>query len=85
MIDILIKNGNVYTMPIAVIPWDMYGVEYPLWILWTAKTLYPDLIDKDIIIETREFYKQFFDVELTDTQINYILNGLAPNGTKITK
>ena len=80
-----IKNGNVYTMPIAVIPWDMYGVEYPLWILWTAKTMYPDLIDKDIIIETREFYKQFFDVELTDTQINYILNGLAPNGTKITK
>ena len=80
-----IKNGRVYTMPIAVIPWDMYGVEYPLWILWTAQTLYPNLIDKDMVIETREFYKLFFDVELTDTQINYILNGLAPDGTKITK
>ena len=80
-----IRNSHVYTMPIAVIPWDMYGIEYPLWILWTAKTLYPDLIEKDIVVETREFYKQFFDVELTDTQINYILNGLAPDGTKITK
>lgn len=80
-----VKNGRVYIMPIAVIPWDMYGVEYPLWILWTAKTLYPDLIDKDMVTETREFYKQFFNVELTDTQINYILNGLAPDGKAIIK
>lgn len=80
-----IKNGNVYTMPIAVIPWDMYGVEYPLWILWTAKILYPELIDKDMVEETREFYKQFFDVELSDTQINYILSGKGPDGTKISK
>ena len=80
-----VKNGRVYTMPIAVIPWDMYGVEYPLWILWTAKTLYPDLIDKDMLTETREFYKQFFNVELTDEQINYMLNGMAPDGTAINK
>ena len=80
-----IKNGHVYTMPIAVIPWDMYGVEYPLWILWTAKTLYPELIDKDIVSESRDFYKRFFNIELTDVQINNILNGLGPDGTKISK
>ena len=77
-----VSEQRIYKIPIGFIPWDFYGVEYPLLKLWVAKQLYPDLIEIDMHSTVKDFYKDFYSVELTDTQIDYILKGLSPDGTE---
>jgi len=40
---------------------------------WLISLTYPEAFKFDIVSETREFYKLFLDLELTDTQIYKIL------------
>ena len=77
-----VKNNHIFQIPIGFTAWDFYGVEYPLLKLWVSKMLYPELIDKDMHVETKEFYKQFFGKDFSDEQIDYILKALNPEGNR---
>ncbi|MBN2107141.1 MAG: ABC transporter substrate-binding protein [Deltaproteobacteria bacterium] len=72
-----VKNKRVYQMPIGISRWGHPGsLETPLALLWTAKTLYPDSFpDLDITAETRAFYKQFFNYDLSDELLQQMLSG----------
>ena len=77
-----VKNGKVYGNPKGVFSWDRYGAENVLQILWAAKTIQPDLFkDVDIKAKTKEFYKEFLNHDLSDTEYGYILKGLNPDGS----
>ncbi|WP_181391852.1 ABC transporter substrate-binding protein [Methanospirillum lacunae] len=70
-----VKDGHVYLNPKGVFYWDRYGAEEALQIQWAAKTLYPDLFkDLDIKDVLKKFYTEFFDYNLTDDDINSIMN-----------
>ncbi len=83
-------NGNMLEInaeeipninPAGVFSWDRYGAEGALQILWAAKTLHPEIFkDLDIAAETKKFYKEFLHYDLNDNEVNYILNGLDPEG-----
>ena len=76
-----VKNKRVYVNPTGVFSWDRYGAEGALQILWAAKILHPEIFkDIDIAAETKKFYKEFLHYELSDDEVNYILNGLDPTG-----
>ncbi|WP_103601001.1 ABC transporter substrate-binding protein [Campylobacter concisus] len=76
-----VKNKRVYVNPTGVFSWDRYGAEGALQILWAAKILHPEFFkDIDIAAETKKFYKEFLHYELSDDEVNYILNGLDPTG-----
>ena len=75
-----VQEERIYQIPMDFISWDYYGVEFPLYLLWTSKQLYPDLIDKDMFTEAKNFYKKFYSIDLTDEEITYILDGLNPEG-----
>ena len=76
-----VKNKRVYVNPTGVFSWDRYGAEGALQILWATKTLHPKIFkDIDIAAETKKFYKEFLHYELSDDEVNYILNGLDPTG-----
>ena len=76
-----VKNKKVFINPAGVFSWDRYGAEGALQILWVAKTLHPEIFkDIDIAAETKKFYKEFLHYELSDDEVNYILNGLDPTG-----
>ena len=76
-----VKNKRVYVNPTGVFSWDRYGAEGALQILWAAKTLHPENFkDLDIVAETKKFYKEFLHYELSNNEVNYILNGLDPEG-----
>jgi iron complex transport system substrate-binding protein len=72
-----VKNKRVYQMPIGISRWGHPGsLETPLALLWTAKTIYPEyFMDIDIAAETRAYYKQFFNYDLSDELIRQILSG----------
>lgn len=76
-----VKSKEIYNVPVGLIPWDQYGVEYPLLCLWTAKVLYPDQFsDIDMIDETKSFYEKYCGVTLTESDVQHLLEGKAPNG-----
>lgn len=70
-----VKNNRVYTNPRGLYLWDRHGVEEALEIQWLAKTLYPDMFSSLDINETmKDFYKKFFNYDLTEEDIQSILN-----------
>ena len=77
-----VKNGKIYGNPKGVFSWDRYGAENVLQILWAAKTIQPDLFkDVNMKVKTKEFYKEFLNHDLSDTEYGYILKGLNPDGS----
>lgn len=70
-----IKNSKVYVNPQGVYLWSVRSGEAALQPLWTAKTIHPDIFeDIDMNKETKNFYKTFYNYNLTDDEVNSILN-----------
>lgn len=73
-----VKNDHVEVVPTGVFFWDS-GVQKPLLMLYLASTLYPETFsDVDMKAETKSFYSEFFDYDLTDEQAEQILAHLDP-------
>lgn len=79
---VAIKEGNVFKVPMSITAWNRYGVEIALMIPWTAHVVYPDVYEFDAAYETKMFYKEFMGYELSNEQVDLMLNGLMPNGEK---
>ncbi len=71
-----VQDKKVFAIPIGISRWGHPGgLETPLAILWTAKKVYPDLFeDIDLKKEIAQFYKTFFNINLTKEMIDKILN-----------
>lgn len=68
-----VKNEKVYKMPLGMYRSYTCGVDTPVTLLWMAKTVYPELFtDIDITEETKSYYKEVFDIELSDEQAERI-------------
>jgi iron complex transport system substrate-binding protein len=73
-----VKNGMVLLPPNGVMYWD-YSSECVLLMQFAAKTLYPDLFeDIDMIKETKDYYKTFYNYDLSDENAKNILSHLPP-------
>lgn len=72
-----VKTKMVYQMPNGISRWGHPGsLETPLGLLWTVKTIYPSFYkDVDLLSETKKYYKEFFNLDLSDKIANQILQG----------
>lgn len=60
-----VANGNAVATPAGVFFWDS-GIQKILYLVYIAKTIHPDLFeDVDMAQLVVDFYKDFFDYELT--------------------
>ncbi|MBQ7743757.1 MAG: ABC transporter substrate-binding protein [Lachnospiraceae bacterium] len=76
-----VKDREVYKLPLGMYRTYTPGIDTPITLLWFAKTAYPGLFsDVDLVKETREYYKNIFDVDLTDDEIKSIFNPDANAG-----
>lgn len=70
-----VKDGEVYTTP--AVPFNWFdrppNVMRLMGIQWFATVCYPD-IDIDINQETKDFYKLFYKMDLSDEQVESLLN-----------
>ena len=74
-----VQNGRVYSNPRGVFAWDRYGVESALQPQWCAQLLYPERFeDFDMNAEVKTFYRDFFNYELSDEQVQMILDYVTP-------
>lgn len=70
-----VKNKRVYKAPIGIYRWDAPGIETPLMIKWIEDRIDGKPVDDaDIQDEIRQFFRQFFNVNLTDAQMRDILS-----------
>lgn len=79
-----VKNRKVYKAPIGIYRWDAPCVETPLMIKWIAKVINPDTFTEyNMRDELRAFYKHFFNYELSNAELDQILNSVLNPELKI--
>lgn len=65
-----VKNNNITTFPSEIESWDYPTPSSILGIMWLTNKLHPEEYDKDTYTkEAKKFYKEFFNIEVTDTQL----------------
>lgn len=78
-----VKEKRVYKTPIGIYRWDAPGVETPLMMEWLAKVIQPEIF-KDIKFNSdlKKYFKNYFNYELTDSDVAQILNHEANKNSK---
>ena len=74
-------NNRIYLAPLGISPFDRFGAEFAMMIPWVASQAYPELFTYDVAKEVKDFYQTFSGYTLSDDEVNYIVNGLKPDGT----
>jgi iron complex transport system substrate-binding protein len=72
-----VKEGKVFVRPSGLFTWSRPSIESAaLFPLWMAVKAYPDKFqDVSLEDEFKQFYLEFFDLELTDTEVANIISG----------
>lgn len=72
-----VREGNVYQLPVGISRWAHPGsLESPLAALYIAKLLYPDYFeDIDMVQEIQVFYETYFEISLSEEDIQMIISG----------
>jgi iron complex transport system substrate-binding protein len=71
-----VKNGNVYRIPAGMFIWNRPcsegAAQFPIWLAMIAyPQLFPDMTPQS---EVKRFFKEIFNYELTDEDVDKILN-----------
>lgn len=70
-----VKNENVNKIPLGMYRWYVTCSDSPMMLLWMAMQNHPEQFeDVDFNEKMKEFYKKFYDMEITDEDIEQIVN-----------
>lgn len=78
-----VKNNRVYSIPIGVTAFEQLSAMTPIFLYDQANKIYPELFSFDIPTMVKETILEYFGYQMTDTEVEYMLNGLAPDGTSL--
>ncbi|EFU77815.1 ABC transporter substrate-binding protein, partial [Lachnoanaerobaculum saburreum] len=68
-------NKQVYKFPLGMHRWWPPSTDAPLSLWWIAKTTYPEKFeDINMDEKIKEYYKKFYGMDLTEEDVNSILN-----------
>jgi iron complex transport system substrate-binding protein len=75
-----VKNGDVYVCPYGIYLWNVRSGEGAMVSPWLGKLLYPELFeDVDPVGIVKDYFKRFYNTEITDEKAEQILAGDASN------
>lgn len=70
-----VQNREVYKMPLGTYRSYTPGTDTPVTLYWIAQKVYPNLFaDVDVEQEVKSYYKDMYNIDLTDDQINRMYN-----------
>lgn len=70
-----VQNGKVYQAPFGTAVWSMGTAETLLQLSWAGTIINPDLYaDVNLDQKTRDFYKEFFNYDLSQEQLDTIFH-----------
>lgn len=65
-----VQNKNVHKFPLGIFHWYPPSADSPLALLWLAKNNHPELFkDVDMNQRVKEYYKNLYQIELSDEEI----------------
>ena len=75
-----IAEGNYYKAPYGPYGWlsSPPSVQRYLGLLWLGELLYPDYVEYDLQEEVTEYYKLFYDCDLTDAMYQDLIANAMP-------
>ncbi|MDD3656096.1 MAG: ABC transporter substrate-binding protein [Atribacterota bacterium] len=82
-----LSNNRLYTNPYGCFNWDRFGLESQLQIHYALMCIQPEIAKENgitresMINEIIDFYKHYTNFELNQTQAEYMLDGLRPDGS----
>jgi iron complex transport system substrate-binding protein len=75
-----VKDGHVYLCPDGVMYWD-YSSEGVLLMEYLAQKMYPEIFtDLDMVKEAQDYYKKFYNYDLSAENAQRLLDHLGPAG-----
>ena len=80
-----VKKNKIYTIPLGLTQMEQINTLSPEFFFDQANRLHSEYFSYDIEKMIKTSVKEYFGVELTDKQIEYMLTGLDPNGNKLYK
>lgn len=70
-----VQDGKVYKCPLGTYRWYPPSSDSPLMLLWMATHNHPELFeDIDMNAEAMDYFKRFYNVDLTDEQLEKLFN-----------
>ena len=70
-----VQNRTVYKMPLGTYRSYTPSADTPVTLYWIAKKVYPELFgDIDVEKEVKSYFKDMYDIDLTDEQIKRMYN-----------
>jgi len=75
-----VKNNRLYTIPMGLTQMEQLNALSPEFFYDQANRLYPTIFNYDVKAMIKNSVKAYFGTDLTDQQIEYMLNGLNPTG-----
>jgi len=79
-----VKNKQVYKMPLGSYRSYTPSADTPVTLLWIAQKVYPELFsDIDLVARVKQYYKELYNITLTDEQIKIMYNQNASGATGI--
>ncbi len=70
-----VKNGQVHKFPLGMYRWFPPSSDAPLSLMWLAKKIQPELFaDIDMDAEIKSYFEKYYNVTLTDDDIQEIYN-----------
>lgn len=69
-----VQERRVYSVPNGLNTWSNSGSESALIFPWAQSVMYPELVNFDINKVVRDFYIDFYSYNLTDSELEDILN-----------
>lgn len=78
-----VSNNRIFLMPTSFVSYDRFAIELPLMLDYTAYLMYPEYHDFNGIEDLDAFYQEYYNQSLTDDQLENMLLGLNPDGTRM--
>lgn len=74
-----VRENRLHYCPVGAFWWDRPSPEAILGFLWLGKTLYPSrFADVDLAVETKAFFREFYDATLSDEDVRSFLKPDLP-------
>lgn len=78
-----VKNNRIYNIPIGLTMFEQISAFSSVFLCDQANKLYPDIFHYDVKKQIQEIGKEFFGIEITDTEAQNMLNGLSREGNSL--
>lgn len=78
-----VKNNQIYTIPMGLTQMEQLNALTHVFFYDQANKLYPEIFNFDVKSSIKSSVKEYFGTDISDTQIQFMLDGLNPEGGEL--